>query len=753
MIRIASLNPARLFLSLVVLAVAASVSATNTLAQDMVSQDANDQDAANQVGAQADENLLPVGLAGVYRAGQWTMVTRPDGVSQKASVQTLDGDGVNVVYEQPVPAEATALYAVPGLAAAPLVIRDADGKEVYRGRFRGRSIEPKMPWIVVFGDALGIETIGQNELLGREASVAVSTIGQGIAFPDQVIGLSGIDLIVVGPSSMDALSALSPEQGAVIVDWIKRGGRMLISLGSEAEAIFAAAPWLGEVVPVDKNLTTIRLDPSSIETYTSSQIRLPVLDAVQLPARGGETIISGRNAARQPARVAVEWTVGFGRVTGTAFALDSPELAAWPQRTLLVTRLCGTLFKAETDSRREARPSASVGFDDLAGQIRVSLDRFDSKPRIPYSVISLILIGLVAVIGPLDYLLVNRLFGKPLLGWMTFPISVLVVSAILVTIGRPAISKTAASEDSVASPSDSETPATIATQINRMEIVDVDMTSSPAFGRGWSWTHLYSLDATITPYPAQLSELLLASGSPQAITSAPFGHPGSTFGGISIAGEDTRMPAYQVAMSLEPARGFVSQIANIPLAPGGSKGIGTRWTFSPKLEGVSDLARRRGSELLEGRLTNSLPVDLINGALVYGEWVYLLPTRFRSGQTIDNVDTLRQKNFRWLLARREALENSSRSEPWNAEMYEDMPRLAEILMFNSVAGGRDYTGLSNRPLQDLDLSYLLSQDRAIMFGQLERPALEIDLAVQRASASAARVVLPVSLPRLTRSSE
>ena len=176
----------------------------------------------------------------------------------------------------------------------------------------------------------------------------------------------------------------------------------------------------------------------------------------------------------------------------------------------------------------------------------------------------------------------------------------------------------------------------------------------------------------------------------------------------------------------------------------------TRWAFAPRLSGESDLSRRRGSELLEGRLTNSLSVDILNGALVFGEWVYLLPTRFKAGQTIDNIDTLRQKNFRWLLARREALENSSRSEPWDPEMYADMPRLAEILMFESVVGGQDYTGLSNRSLQDLDLSYLLKQDRAILFGQLEIFALQVDIPVQRASVSAVRVIVPVSAPRLLR---
>jgi len=157
--------------------------------------------------------------------------------------------------------------------------------------------------------------------------------------------------------------------------------------------------------------------------------------------------------------------------------------------------------------------------------------------------------------------------------------------------------------------------------------------------------------------------------------------------------------------------------------------------------------------LLEGSLTNPLAVDILNGALVFGEWVYLLPTRFRAGETIEDVEVLRQKNFRWLLSRREALENSSRAEPWNVEMYQDMRRLAEMLMFDSVAGGRDYTGLSNRPLTDLDLSYMLNNRTAIVYGQLASPALEIDLPVQRASVSAVRVILNVSLPRLASTSQ
>ncbi len=679
---------------------------------------------------------IQVGIDGVYRPGQWTALRLHEPQSDALLVRTLDGDGVNVIFEQPRSASPW-IYAVPGQMGVPLVISDLTGRKVHQGRFVGKSIEPKMTWVVALGDTLGIETIGKNDLLNRESSVAVSVVRSVNDVPDQPLGLSGIDLIIVGPSSIDLLAKLNHEQAKAIATWVQHGGRLLLSLGKDSTAIFNAAPWLAKLLSLNADLPTIRLDPSAIETYTTSLARLPVLEAAELPSRGGETMIAGRNSVRQPARVAVEYSVGFGRATVVAIALDSAEFADWPQRSLLVTRLFGKLFDSEHDNRRDARGKASTGYDDFAGQIRGSLDRFENKRRIPYSIISMILILLAALIGPIDYLLVNRVLGRPLLGWVTFPLTILLVSLLLIMVGGPTTS---------------ESVQAASVWINRIEILDVDTTNKVPLGRGWSWSHLSSLDAAKSDYPAYLAAALVASSNSHSIVSAPFGYPGTTFGGISIAGEDKRMPDYQVQLTLNDEHELSSHVSNIPLSPGGSKGIATRWNFEPKLLGQSKLARRRGSELLEGSLTNPLTVDLLNGAMVFGEWVYLLPTRFRAGETIEDIETLRQKNFRWLLSRREALENSSRAEPWNIEMYKDLPRLAEILMFDSVAGGRDYTGLQNRPLIDLDLSYMLNNRTAILYGQLEHPALEIDLPVQRASASAVRVMLSVSPPRLASTS-
>ncbi|HBJ37950.1 MAG TPA: hypothetical protein DDZ51_24955, partial [Planctomycetaceae bacterium] len=70
----------------------------------------------------------------------------------------------------------------------------------------------------------------------------------------------------------------------------------------------------------------------------------------------------------------------------------------------------------------------------------------------------------------------------------------------------------------------------------------------------------------------------------------------------------------------------------------------------------------------------------------------------------------------------------------------------EVLMFESSVGGRDYTGLSNRALGVLDLSYLLSFGHAILYGRFDEPIFQTDLPSERPSASAVRVVLPVAPP-------
>ena len=718
---------------------------------------------------------IRVGIRGIYRPGNWTAIRVADPANSASdaafveigAAETLDGDGTRLRYFQPASdpsdRDKTWAYAVPGIASAPLSIfaynlaDKADAPLIATGRFPASAIEPSTPWVVVIGDPLGIEAIGKNELLGRESSVATSIIESADELPDATAGWEGVDLLVIYRCGAAILSELSESQIATIEAWIRGGGRLFVSLGKGGGALLEKSPWLSRLTSVAADAPAIRIDPAALETFTSSQSRLSQLDGVALPETGGRTLIFGRTASRQPARLAIEHLVGLGRVGVTSFAIDSPELQSWPQRLSLVTRMHQGLLDSETEKRRESRTITSVPYDDLAGQLRAALDRFDSHNRVPFSVVSLILLTLAALVGPLDYLLINRLLGKPLIGWISFPLSVVAIAALVVSLtGSRPVGAMADAETGSGGEVAVNTRAANGLRANHVEIVDVSAVSDPPVGRAISLTHISSPTATRVDLPikvaADWTEKRDAS-LVDVVLTRPYGYSGPTFGGISIVGEDRGMPRYQIQVSSisdRAGKSTVNELAaaplQFPIAPAGSKGFQSSWSFTPTLGKIDGLSQRRGNDLLTGSITNPLNVDILDGAVIYGNWVYLLPTRFRAGQTIESIESLRQKNFRWHLTRREALENSSRLETWDVEMHSDLARLIEVLMFESSVGGRDYTGLSNRALGGLDLSYSLSFGKAILYGRFAEPIFQTDLPSELPSVSAVRVVLPVGPP-------
>lgn len=739
-------------------------------------------------------SLVRVGIADVYRVGQWTGVRWTGGAAAAAGnsgtgleiLETLDPDGVRVRFEQPTDASATTSaaasgaslpwgYAVPGSATAPLRVLDRAGEVLWEGRFSGQAIEPVTPWVVAIGDPLGVDGIGRNELLGRDSTVAVSQVTAAAELPDRLAGWEGVDLLIITPRGMSVLAGMDTPRVAALVSWVREGGRLLVSLGGDGGDLLAANEWLASLIGIEPGAAVQRLDPAPLETYAASTVPLATLDGYPLPVEGGRTLIpGGRTTTRQPARLAFERIVGLGRISVTSFGLHTDALADWPDRLPVITRMLPGLLDGDTDRRREVRARSAVAYEDLAGQIHTALDRFDSHRRLPFSVVSLILLGLIAIVGPLDYWLIRQWLGKPLLGWLSFPVSVVAVSCLVVALGG-------------AGRNVDQGP-----RIGRIEIVDIGALTEQRVARVIGLTHLSSGPATRLDFPGGVTPTWAAIaglgspglGQPQSDQTATdptdtrsageqlaevptltrtHGYPGSAYGGILIVGENRTLPAYRVALAASEndqtqreqpsdspaaidvqAAKLVGQPRGFPLPPAGSKSWLTHWSMSPRLGPVDGLSQRRGSELLTGSLTNPLPVDLLDAVLVYGNWSYLLPTRFRAGQRIESIESLRQKNFRWHLTKREIADNASKLAPWDVEMHDDWGRLTEILMFESSVGGKDYTGLANRALGGLDLSYVLAHGHAILYGRIAEPVLENEYTSERPTVSAARILLPVA---------
>ena len=83
-------------------------------------------------------------------------------------------------------------------------------------------------------------------------------------------------------------------------------------------------------------------------------------------------------------------------------------------------------------------------------------------------------------------------------------------------------------------------------------------------------------------------------------------------------------------------------------------------------------------------------------------------------------------------------------------------RIAEMMMFYELAGGRNYTGLSHGYQGKTDMSGLLTSQRAILIGEIKGQVSQLDATTAKPSASApeydqvttfVRIVLPVNAER------
>jgi len=474
------------------------------------------------------------------------------GTESVSGIETRDGDGVRVQYRQ-LKGDRWG-YVVPGSEAAPLVIhgvtQGTDGV-VLATRFptigstdRGSSnhgsigrraamIPREMRWVVAFGDPLGIDTIGANELLDRDATIAVSKPTNASSLPDSVLGYDGVDMMVIGGSSAKLLGSLSANQQTAIRDWIQSGGYVLLTLGESARGLFEAAPWLLELLPIDQ-LTIVKANPSALETYTSTQTPLDSFAIAKLPRDQGHVLVMGRTTRRISVPLVVEYSVGFGKIVVIAADLEQDLFVSWPERLDLITQLTDPILIPE--SQQTVTRNRMTSYDDLAGQLRSSLDRFSTRRRVGFSIVSLVLMALIALIGPLDYLLINRLLGRPLLGWVSFPLVAIGMSIVLIWQARP-----------LRVTSDDGTLAALASGLesNQLEIFDIDTIAG--VGRGFSARYFYSHDARSVDVSVLPSESLRSiSGAGWTMITAPLGNPGRAFGGIPIAIEDSRLPTYRV---------------------------------------------------------------------------------------------------------------------------------------------------------------------------------------------------------------
>ena len=94
-------------------------------------------------------------------------------------------------------------------------------------------------------------------------------------------------------------------------------------MGSSTQSWLDDASWILRLLPVDvEELAVATIDPSALETYTSTRVPLEVFQGVRLPRDLGDTLVLGRTTRRISTPIAAVYGVGFGKMTVIAADLD-----------------------------------------------------------------------------------------------------------------------------------------------------------------------------------------------------------------------------------------------------------------------------------------------------------------------------------------------------------------------------------------------------------------------------------------------
>ncbi|MBW3598120.1 MAG: hypothetical protein KY475_12710 [Planctomycetes bacterium] len=696
-----------------------------------------------------------LGFDGKYKVGDWTPVwvtlAYPRGkapIEGRLELTVLDGDGVETTYvDQAGPPvelesgeEAEFLqYVKFGRVRSDLAVRLRGGQGVLAERtFAPAEFPQPLPagreLIVTLGGEAGVAEAARQTRRRPEEQVAVSVVDRDHPLPDHWRGYDSIDTLVLLTGGPEFLDTVDEPQWAALRQWVRLGGRVLLSVGAQGERVFGEQGVLADFSPGRFVGVAPQQRTAGLETFINAAERLGagegraggLLAAVLADVRGTVKVAESAGPTQRP--MVVHYPVGLGQATLIAVDLDREPLASWRERGKLVRRLLeGFGGGGETAEQTTARGRVShIGYEDLVGQLRAALDDFPGVTLVAFSWVAALVVLYAALIGPADYFLLRRYVGRMERTWFTFP----VVVAVFCLIAWAGVSYFKADR----------------LLVNRVDVVDVDVASRQV--RGSSWIHVYSprgqtYDISLTPQSA-----LATSREGQGTLLTWLGLPGSGLGGMNSAAGRLYNAPYRIvgerengALRVEPQE--------MPIQVRSTRALFGRWWAEAELDSAGELAGSPNDGALDGEVVNPLDVPLQGAVLLYNHWAYRMPQEMAPGGGVSLNRRLPDGNLVWRLTQKSVGEDFKEfATPWD-EANRDVPRVMEMILWHEAAGGRTYTGLLHRYQGELDLSSHLAAGRAILIGRVAKSPARLSLGGEAPPDDAVqqwtwyRVVLPV----------
>jgi hypothetical protein len=668
--------------------------------------------------------------------------------------ETVDADGVSIVYEAPCrlkPGETAtvSLLTKHGRLQRPMFVRlrRVDGSlstpQLVTASERGTGLPVEQPWVVGLGSSLNLDQAAMKSTQGLLPTYSSSEVDDSAELPTDPQGYAGVDLLVIAAGPFILSPDFPSAQQSAIVGWVHWGGDCLVCVGRYGERL-QSGHWLTALTGQAVASVASGLDPGTLESYLASSNKLADLSCSRFPLLDEALVdVALSDERRQKVPLVYRRAAGLGRAVVFAADLELPPLRDWVDRPVLLNKLFNdALALPNLGANQPARGPNFRGYDDLAGQLRGTLQEFPPVRAGSLPLITSIILAFLLLVGPLDYFIIARLWRRPLWTWWSLLGWTVVAGAAIGLIGH------------------AWKPSQFFT--NRLEMLDVDMVTGVQ--RGQAFVHQYAGVSGTFDFAAQAQPLrTVASAGLGATSLLPTqvswdGQPGPSLGGFASAiRSDFGFPSYRASGGERPS----TSLSGVAIPTAGVKTLYVGWdernesrsTDQPQAS-AEGFTVDPGSDLIQGRWTNPFDQDLLDGLLFYRGWLYRLPTRLPSGASFQLSTQDLPKDLARYLQRRQISNNTDVGLPWDPTNTRDLPRLVEILTLHQAAGGRSYTGLFQRYRPELDLSRLLPLKRIIILARLDRSLLEWSVArggVPLASpdqqrATYLRLVLPVLDP-------
>jgi hypothetical protein len=506
--------------------------------------------------------------------------------------------------------------------------------------------------------------------------------------PDRWYGYEAADVVVLTTGSQAFVDSLLHDSAAgrrdALLEWVRRGGRLVIGVGRNHQSVGKLLEKLPLINCGVRDATQRELLEQTSVYGGREAGRVPqplrhVTLASLTPGAGTDVLVteSAGTSDLQPRPTVVQAACGLGHVILVAFDLDTPPFSTWQGQGAFWRKLTADL--APRPGRAEQVEAAT--------ELQHSLEDFGEIPTISFGWVALFLLAYIALVGPVDYLLLKRVFKRLEWTWVTFPAIVLGVS-VAAYLGAYYVK----GDD---------------LWVNKVDLVDVDLHGRQVCGTTWwSLFNPRSQSFTVGLEPSAPGWFTPPAGAePPAATVATLQGPLRTVPGSP--GLFRRRYDYT-----EDATG----IRDVPVPVWATRTLTASWRVpvaadAPPVQ--ADFRQSRDGTALAGPLVNQLPVELQGCALFYrGLWYpvgTLLPGQPLQVQSLFERGVAKRPVGEWFaepstLLTQPPVAAASRPAPARVTAAQMSHRAMKALLFHALDNQR----WGNTGLRPLDESWRLA---------------------------------------------